>query len=100
MFNNILKEIKINILEHCTPNKFIIIGSNKDGIINNTDLDIIIIVEDQTNLPHIIKNISPSIKKLIVKYNFYISVFPIKEKHYKMQKSEFIHNIRQTGIEF
>ena len=100
MFNSILKDIKNNIHEHCTPIKFIIIGSNKDGIINKTDLDIIIIVEDKTNLTHIIKNISPSIKKLIVKYNFYISVYPIKEMHYKKQKSEFIHNIHQTGIEF
>ena len=41
MFNSILKDIKNNIHEHCTPIKFIIIGSNKDGIINKTDLDII-----------------------------------------------------------
>lgn len=100
MLYSILKEIKSSITVYCQPLRFILIGSNKDGIIHQTDLDIVIIMDESVDLTHLINIISPSIKEIIVKYNLYISVFPIKESHYQQLDSEFIYNVKNTGVEF
>lgn len=96
----ILNDVKICIQKHCTPLKFLIIGSNKRGIINNTDIDIVIIVKDSINLFMLSEKIAPEIRDLIVKHNFFISVFPISEKYYILQSTQFISNVIKEGIEF
>lgn len=96
----ILCDVKNCILNYCTPLKFLIIGSNKNGIVNNTDIDIIIIVKDNIDLFMLSQKIAPSIRDLIVKYNFFISVFPINEKFYILQNTQFISNVIKHGREF
>lgn len=96
----VLNDVKNCILKNCTPLKFLIIGSNKYGIINNTDIDIVIIVKDSINLFMLSEKIAPAIRDLIVKYNFFISVFPISEKYYILQNTQFISNVIKDGIEF
>lgn len=96
----ILSDVKNCIQKYCTPLKFMIIGSNKYGIINNTDIDIVIIVKDNINLFTLSEKIAPAIRDLIIKYNLIISVFPISEKHYILQNTQFISNVIKEGIEF
>lgn len=96
----ILNDVKECILNHCSPLKFIVIGSNKNGIICETDIDIIIIVKDNIDLFTLSQEIAPSIRDLIVKYNFFISVFPISEKYYILQNTQFISNVIKEGVEF
>lgn len=97
---SILHDIKNCILKYYKPLNFIIIGSNKNNIIKNTDIDIITIVEDNVDLELFIQTIAPSIKKFILKYNFYISVYPILNKNYIRKNTQFICNIVNNGIEF
>lgn len=96
----ILRDVKNSLLKHCMPLKFLIIGSNKHGIINNTDIDIVIIVKDNIDLFTLSEKIAPTIRDLILKYNFFISVFPISEKYYILQNTQFISNVIEKGIEF
>lgn len=96
----ILSDVRICILNYCTPLKFIVIGSNKNGIISKTDIDIIIIVKDNIDLFTLSQDIAPSIRDLIVRHNFFISVFPISEKYYTLQNTQFISNVIKQGIEF
>lgn len=96
----ILSDVKKSILNYCTPLKFIVIGSNKNGILKKTDIDIIIIVKDNIDLFLLSQEIAPSIRDLIIRYNFFISVFPISEKYYILQNTQFISNIIKQGIEF
>lgn len=96
----ILTDIKKHVLKYHTPSKFLIIGSNKDAIAYNTDIDIILIINDDVDSVELIRNISSSIKQLIIKYGYYISTYPIKEKYYKKKNTQFIRNIINNGIEF
>lgn len=96
----ILSDVKNCILNYCTPLKFIIIGSNKNGIISNTDIDIVIIIKDNIDSFFLSKEIASSIRDLIVRHNFFISVFPVNEKYYTLQNTQFISNVIKQGVEF
>ena len=96
----ILSDVKNCILNYCTPLRFFVIGSNKSKIINKTDIDIIIIVKDNIDLFLLSKEIAPSIRDLIIKHNFFISVFPIREQYYTLQNTQFINNVIKHGINF
>lgn len=74
----ILSDVKKSILNYCTPLKFIVIGSNKNGILKKTDIDIIIIVKDNIDLFHLSQEIAPSIRDLNYKIQFLYQCFSYK----------------------
>ena len=74
----ILNDVKECILNHCSPLKFIVIGSNKNGIISETDIDIIIIVKDNIDLFTLSQEIAPILSAIGILFcaNIYW-IFPI-----------------------
>jgi len=101
--NNIHKEIinefEEKIREISNPESLFLIGSNKEKELDLTsDLDIIIIVENNINCYEYVKQITPILKNLTVKYNIMVNAYPIKSRIFKEEKSEFLNNIRQNGV--
>lgn len=97
---DILKLTRNIICKYIIPIKLLIIGSNKRELIRNTDIDIIVVVPNNTDNYLLIKNIATEIKNLIIERKILISIYPIKESTYKLNSTEFIRNVSKTGIEF
>nr|DAP46149.1 MAG TPA: hypothetical protein [Caudoviricetes sp.] len=100
ILSNILTEIKAIIHKCLIPLRTFIIGSNSEGIINNTDIDIIVIVNDGIDYFIFLEQISQNINDLIISNNILISVYPISASEFESNSSEFIQNIKERGFEF
>ncbi len=100
MLPNILSEIR-SIIYKCTyPIKLFIIGSNSEGITNNTDIDIIVIVNDEVDHFTFLEQVSQLINETIISNNILISINPISATDFENNSSEFILNIKTRGFEF
>lgn len=97
---NLLTEIKAIIYKCIIPIKTFIIGSNSESIINNTDIDIIVIVNDKVDHFIFLERISQFITETIISNNILISIYPISVTEFENNSSEFIRNIKTTGLEF
>lgn len=100
ILSNLLAEIKATIHKCLIPIRTFIIGSNSEGIINNTDIDIIVIVNDEVDYYIFLEQISQSINNIIISNNILISVYPISTSEFENNSSEFIQNIKKRGFEF
>ena len=96
----IQQEIKQILLLYCSPIKFISIGSNKNEITFDTDIDIVIIVDNNIETYRLLKLISPAITEIIKRHNILIGIYPIHLKEYEQNSTQFICNIIKNGIEF
>ena len=97
---NLLRDIKEEISPIFVPIQFIVIGSNNNEIVNPTDIDIILIVDNDVDVYSLVHQISSKIVALIIKHRILISIYPIRKSCYDACETQFINNIHRYGISF
>lgn len=93
--NSLSSDIKEKIL------KLILIGSRlKNEKKDNSDYDIIAVIDNLIDSYDFIIEISPFVSTFSFQNKLVIGIYPIKEDVLKKQHSQFINNIIFKGIEF
>lgn len=93
--------ISAKLLSAVSSGKFIVwYGSGRDLGVTESDIDLLIVLENDVNLLDVVVQIAPLIREAIEKYSIFVSCFPVHEKDYVSGDSQFIRNIRQNGMEF
>ena len=97
---------KIELVIH--PVKLLTYGStnnreNTDEELNGEnikarDFDIAVIVSDTENIYELVKSLRSIMKDVIIEYGIMVNITPIHESVFLHGKSEFLDNVRKTGM--